>query len=266
MEDMERYSDYNEYEDDAPKSKNPVTLIIKILIAIVCFSVIGMLIFRMIFFNYYPAAMKNIYFTDELLSYYEKTDGEINAQTQSLRAPYDDPDYANFFCDNLIIIKGAGELQLSVRFNSAALERMIAASEYETLVRDDPDLLTFRLVDNYGFVYDAVAYKEYDKSLFYNYYKLVFSGIEFEDYANGDFPKLHEFTYKNELGKYVTETIETAGKHPEWIRLEIFVKGQKTEIDEGGMKVPFAAVAVYENNSSYNKFTPYELSDKELPK
>ncbi len=267
MEDLERYGDYNEYEDDNPKSKNPVVIIIKILIAVVCFSVIGILVFRMIFFNYYPKNMKNIYFTDNLLAYYEANGGEINAETQSLRAPYDDPDVANFFCDNLILIRDAGELQVSLRFNSSALDAMIEASEYDKLERDDPELLSFRLVDNYGFVYDTLSYSEYDKSLFYNYYKLSFTGIEFFDYANGDFPKLHEFVYKNEYGVYVTEMIETAGKHPEWIRLEVFVKGQKIELDKNtGREIPFSAVAVYENNSAYSSFKKYEISDKELPK
>ena len=51
MEDMERYADYNEYEDDEPRKKSPVGLILKILIAAVCISVAGILAFRIIIFN-----------------------------------------------------------------------------------------------------------------------------------------------------------------------------------------------------------------------
>ena len=45
MEDMERYGDYTEYEDDIPKSKSKFVLVMKILIAFVCLSVIGILAF-----------------------------------------------------------------------------------------------------------------------------------------------------------------------------------------------------------------------------
>ena len=60
MDDLERYGDYNEYEDDIPKKKGKVMLVLKILIAVVCVSVIGLFAFRMIMFNYYPDSMKNI--------------------------------------------------------------------------------------------------------------------------------------------------------------------------------------------------------------
>ena len=40
MEDMERYGDYNE-TDEEPGRKSPVGIIIKILIAVVCLAVIG---------------------------------------------------------------------------------------------------------------------------------------------------------------------------------------------------------------------------------
>ena len=50
MEDMEHYGDYNEV-DEAP-SKNPVTTVLKVVLAAVCFLVIGFLAFRIIIFNY----------------------------------------------------------------------------------------------------------------------------------------------------------------------------------------------------------------------
>ncbi len=230
---MERYSDYNDYEIDAPKSKNPVIIAIKLLIGLVCFSVIGVLVFRMIFFNYYPDKIKNIYFTDNLSAYYVKMNGDIDAKTQSLRFPYDNADTANFICDNLIIISGAGELQVSVRFNNSALSAMAEKSSYEVLEGNDPELLSFRLVDNYGKVYETLALKEYDSALMYHYYKLSFVGIKFDDYGDGTYP--------------------------EWIRLEVFVKGQ---LDT---EKPFAMVPVYENNAEYSKFDDYILKDEEKP-
>ncbi len=233
MEDMERYGDYNDYEEDSPKSKSPALIFIKMLTALVCLLVVGVIVFRMIFFSYYPDGMKNIYFTDSLLAYYEETDGKINAETQELRAPYDDPDLANFFCDNLIVVKDAGELQISVRFNSSAVEEMLKASTYDELSPSDPELLTFRIVDNYGYTYEA-PYAKYDSKLMYHYYKLAFSGVEFRDHGDGTYP--------------------------EWIRLEIFIKGQKDT------SKPFSMIPVYENNEIYSRFQSYELSNEELPK
>ncbi|MBO7303167.1 MAG: hypothetical protein J6U68_03165, partial [Clostridia bacterium] len=49
-----------------------------------------------------------------------------------------------------------------------------------------------------------------------------------------------------------------SGIYPEWIRLEIFVKGQESA-------EPYAMVAIYENNSEYSNFTDYELSESEKP-
>ena len=71
MEDMERYGDYTEYEEDIPKSKSKFVLAMKILIAFVCVSVLGVLAFRIVLFNIYPDSMEDIYFTENLAAYYE---------------------------------------------------------------------------------------------------------------------------------------------------------------------------------------------------
>ena len=226
--DYEKYGDYTEYEDDIPKSKSKTLLILKILIYVVCFAVVGVIVFRMVLFNYYPDSVKNIYFTEKLTEYYNQTDGQIGAKTQDLRAPYDDPDVANFFCDNLIVVAEIGQIQLSVRFNRSAIENMEALLELSDLDPNDPELLTFRLYDNTGRIYENVAYAGRDTFAMYYYYKLVFEDIKFgEDYPN-------------------------------WIRLEVFVKGQSSE-------EPFAMVPIYENNVDYSLFKDYELSGKEHP-
>lgn len=231
--DMERYGDYNEYEDDIPKSKNKFLLFLKILIIVVCFSVVGFLAFRLIIFNHYPDSIKNIYFTENLTEYYKKTGGAINAKKQDLRAPYDNPDVANFFCDNLIVIEGAGELQVSVRFNESSVKNMEKKYGLSGLDKGDKDLLYFRIYDNENYTgakdtYITPSYVGTDSFLMYNYYKLVFDGIDFKN-------------------------------PPKWIRLEIFVKGQKDE-------KPFAMVVIYENNENYALFEEYKLSKEERPK
>ena len=188
--DMERYGDYTEYEDDIPKSKNKFLLVMKILVALVCFSVVGILAFRLIIFNYYPDSVEKIYFTDNLKAYYEETNGEIGAKTQKLRAPYDDPDVANFFCDNLIIVEGAGELQVSVRYNLSTLENIEAKYGLKDLDADDSELLSFRLC---GSVYsndagdgveeiiaEVPSYVGMDSAMMYRYFKVAFDGIDFD--------------------------------------------------------------------------------------
>ena len=62
MEDMERYGDYNDIEYDSPKNKGAVLTVLKILTALICISVIGILAFRMILFNSYPESVSKIYF------------------------------------------------------------------------------------------------------------------------------------------------------------------------------------------------------------
>lgn len=234
MEDMERYGDYNDYEDDAPKSKNPVVLTIKILIAAVCVAVVAFLAFRITLFNYYPDSMKNVYFNEVLTEYYNQNGKTVEIKTQSLRAPYDDPDVASFFCDNLFIIEGAGQLQVSVRFNDSAIEHIESELGLSGLSASDPDLLSFKLAtyndefqtEHYLNVEVSVAATE--RKLMYNYIKLVFDGINFGGFEN-----------------------------PGWIRLDVFVKGSDEK---------FTSVYIYENNSSYSSFEDYELSQEELPK
>lgn len=235
--DMERYGDYTEYEDDIPKSKSKFVLFVKIMIAFVCISVIGVIAFRIILFNTYPDSMERIHFTDNLSGYYESVDGEINAKTQMIRYPYDDPDKGNFFADNLIVIEGAGEMQFSVRYNLSTLETIEKKYGLSELSPEDESLFSFRLVASKFdstegkfkevVVADAPSYVGTDSRMMYRYFKLAFDGIDFEN-------------------------------PPVWIRVEIFVKGQTED-------TPFAMIPVYENNEDYAIFEEYDLGRKERP-
>lgn len=229
-DDYERYGDYDDIEEDAPKGKkSPIALVLKALIALVCIGVVGIIAFRMIIFNNYPAAVKNVYFTDELKEYYA-AHGTIGAKTQKLRAPYDDPDLGNFFCDHLIVVEGIDQLQITVRYNTGNISRMSDDLGLE-LDPDNADIFTFRLVDNYGRVYDDIGGRVFASQLMYRYTKLVFDGVDFS-------PELDAA--------------------PEWIRLEIFIAGMEGE-------EPYAMVPVYENNEVYSAFEAYELSEGEKP-
>ncbi len=234
MEDIERYSDYNEYEDDIPKGKKtPVMLVLKILLALVAVAVIGLFAFRMIVYNYYPDTIKNILFTDKLTAYYNEQDGNVDAQTQKLRAPYDDNRKGNFFASNLIIIEGIDELQISVRFNKALIDTL--NSEYGlSLTLDDLSAFSFSLArnheseDNVFVPIGTLVATETDNKLMYQYFKLVFDEVDLD--RGGE----------NEV---------------KWIALEIRVEG----IDE-----PFR-IAIYENNREHSELSKYKLSSKEKP-
>ncbi|MBQ8689765.1 MAG: hypothetical protein IJ515_05325 [Clostridia bacterium] len=235
MEDIERYSDYNEYEDDIPKSKNPILLILKILIAVVCIGVIGIFAFRLVVFNYYPDSMKNLTFNEALTAYYNSTDGEINALTQDLRAPYDDPKVGTFFGDNLIIIEGANQIQCSVRFNRAILEDL--EEEYGVeLEAGDVNLLSFRLTRNHEtedgvFVpIGTLSHVETDSFIMYEYYKVVFDDVDLLRGKEGEV---------------------------KWLALEITVAGVERE-------EPYR-IAIYENNDEYSSVEEYKLSEEEHP-
>lgn len=239
MEDFERYGDYNDIDDGGEKKRSIAILIVKLLTAVVCLGVVGILVFRMIVFSYYPGEVKRIVFNDALIQYYNDCGGEIGAKTQDVRFPYDnydDPDdeyssyvVGNFFVDNLIIIEGADQIQFSLRYNASAM--MDIAERYEMEEppsADDAELLSFRLYDNYGRVYDSLIYSERYSFMMYRYYKLAFDGVELSD--TGD------------------------GKYPEWISLEIFV---------GDNEKPYSYIVFYENNEDFNIFSDYKLSDAE---
>ena len=236
MEDLERYGDYNDSDDDIPRKKSRVGLVLKILVGVVCLSVIGVIAFRLVLFNSYPASIKNIYFNDKLIAFYNEENGDIGAKTQELRSPYDNPDEGNFFCDNLILIPEIDQLQVSVRFNLSLIENL--EKEYGVkLDADSEDFLEFRLVKNpidensEPRVVGSLTYENTDAKFMYKYYKLVFDGVD--------------------LG--IGENEEPA----KWIRLEITVNG--IDKDE-----PFM-VLIYENNDVYSELDDYKLSNKEKP-
>ena len=218
----EQYGDYTEFEDDIPKKRSKVLLILKILIYLVCFSVVGVIVFRIVLFNYYPQSMKTLYRSDSFNGYYAEVNGEVDVKTQDLRAPYDDPNVASFFCDNLFVISEIGELQLSVRYNVSVTDTIESRLALTDVDIEDPELFSFRLYDNDGRIYESPVFVGEDSFMFYRYRKLVFNGIDL----------------KNDP--------------PEWIRLEVFVKGQTDT-------KPYAMIPVYENNVDYSVFDTYEL-------
>lgn len=247
MDDMERYGDYNEI-DESPK-KSRMLIVIKIVAAILIISIIGLIGFRLFTFNYYPDAMKRLSFTDTLTAFYYERDGEIGAMTQDLLDGsdfgYDDPDEGNFFCDNMVFIPELGQLQITLRYNTAVLDNLEEKHGLSDLDPDDESLLSFRLVGTRASDPEveedtpdeelgtdlgaAVTVAETDSFMMYRYFRLVFDGIDFGSSDEGD--------------------------SIDWIRLEVFVKDSQT---------PHMILIYY--NSEESPFEPYILSKDEVPK
>lgn len=228
---MERYGDYNEVSESP--SKSPVLRLIKLIAVILCFAVVGLLLLRLLLFNYVPASVKDIYFTDALTEYYYETNGNVGAKTQTLRAQYDDAKEGNFFCDNLIVIPEIGELQITLRYNVSLIEKLKEAYGLTDIDENSEDLFIFRLRRNGDVTSDTTLIghleaTKFESFLLYRYYKIVFDGIDFNSEDKID-----------------------------WIRLEILVKN-------ADQKEPYM-VAIYENNETYSKFSDYKLSSGEVP-
>ena len=235
MDDLERYGDYNEV--DEPPTKSPMLLVLKIAVIAIIAVVVGLLGFRIFLFNHRPDSMKTLYFTDTLTAYYNETDGDIGALTQKLRAPYDDEKAGNFFCDNLIVIPGCGELQVSLRFNKSLADTLYEEYGFSNFQVDNTEQFSFRLwrdgvyFGESGYEVGTLTAIEWEDHSMYRYCKLVFDGIDFE-------------------GEDVGEAIQ-------WIRLEVFIDGLNKA-------APFM-IPIYENNEEYSKFEEYSLSKKERP-
>ena len=248
MDDMERYGDYNEV-DEPPKSNNIFVTIVKILIAVVCIAVAGILGFRIVLFNYYPDSTKNLYL-DNTLSALLMEDGDVEIKKQDLRFPYDDPEEGNFFAEHLYVIEEAGQLQIAIRYNDSIFDT-IEKNYGVRLEGDGKELFTFRLARDPR-VNDTVAgeqvdedtigevvaepvgnltYIETESLMMYTYFKLVFNDI---DFGSSEEPKV------------------------EWIRIEISING--VEMEEPYM------ILIYENNDAFSDFIEYTPSKAEMDK
>ncbi len=235
MEDMERYGDYNEVAE--PPSKSKVLTVIKILAYVLIFSVVGLLAFRLILFNYSPKEMKNIYFNEVLREYYSLTenDGQIGAKTQTLKAPYDDAKEGNFMCDDLIFIEGASQLQISLKLNTNLYNKLpekLALPEDTAFTKDvfSFKLKKLELSEGGGTkIVESPSAEIWKSIIMYDFCKLVFDGVDFDE-----------------------------GEDGYWMVLEIFVEGQKT-------REPFAEVLLLDSTEEYYKIKDYKLSGGEKP-
>ena len=229
MEDLERYSDDNAIDDELEEGNGGAgKIILKILVAVCCILVIGVLGVRIFLSEHTPASMKNLAHTDSVVSYLKEKGGNAVVKTQSIRFSYDDEKNGTFFAENLILLPEIDHLQITLRYNESTFAVLEEKYGLENLAAaHQKELLSFRLKDNYERVYEGVVYEEVDQLAMYRYFKLAFDGVDLDPEENA----------------------------PEWIRLEIFV-GEETE--------PFSYILIYENHEEYNAFSDYRLKKEEL--
>lgn len=225
MDDMERYGDYNDTgEDEAPR-KFGFAFALKILGALICICVVGVLGFRVFLFSYYPASIRSAHFTDTLRAY-EESGKEPGLLTQKLRFPYDDNDKGHFFAGYMTVAPGAGEIQFALRYNVSAIAQIAKESGVDGISSEDFSGFCFRLSDNYGRQYPSVRILSCESFALYRYARLAFDGIDF-----------------------------SSEQPPEWIRLDIYVAG--------GAETPYSSILIYEDNEENHIFADYVLSSKE---
>lgn len=194
MEDMERYGDYNEV-DEEPGGRSIVGIVLKVLIALIIVSVIAVLAIRISLFNNYPAEVSRVIWTDDLAAYYAATGGDIGAKYQSTRLSYDDPKEGNFFFGELVVVPGADHLQVTVRYNTSLMQSIKERYGIELDPDADPfDIFEFTLVrtasgytpedgaDAESFPTEAVGTLGATKSasnMMYRYARVAFDGVDF---------------------------------------------------------------------------------------
>ena len=239
MAEYDGYGSYDSYgEDEEPSAgRHWVRRLLKWALFCLLLGVCGILIFRMVFSGYYPAEMKQLYFTPALTAYYEANGGVPGALTQDLRINYDNSLYseeeqrpsATFFAAYPVYVPENGSLQFTLRCNEDALSLLAEEKGLTEIPPATEETFEFSLVDNLGNRYYP-EHIEYAEKLFYRYLRLAFEGVSFSDDVK-------------------------------WIRVDIYYKGEPIDYEEN----PRGAIPVYENNEDYGVFVPYELSGKEKP-
>lgn len=243
MEDMERYGDYTEYEDDQPKKKGAFLSVLKIVTAVVCIAVLGVLLFRIVISGYYPNDMKRLYFNDTLTAYYEANGGEIGAKSLKVKAPYDDEKDGIFFAENLIIIDGADQIQFTVRINKHVYKELSEKYGFDVT----SEMIKFSLAKSYSgdevnivtMPNVKVEKAKTDSFFMYECFKVVCDGVDWE-----------------------FESDKT-----EWLVLEIYIDGVDHLMTDanGELKNPPYRILLYRNMDDYIRLKDYDLSRKEHP-
>ena len=191
MSDYERYGDYNE-SDEIPAGSKRVALIARIFqisIGVVLTVVIGLVIARIILFNYYPDSVTDVLYTDSLLAY-KDANGTADLMTQINEILYDDNKEGNFFFDKLVCSPNANHLQVAFKYNTSLIRAL--NEKYGTTLDENADpteLFDIQLVrtrdgfDGTGKVevesVGSLTGVVFDSLMMYRYVRVAFDGVDF---------------------------------------------------------------------------------------
>lgn len=138
-----------------------------------------LIIARLYTFSYYPSSMKKFIWNDAAAAVYS-SDAESVVYTADPAMEYDLPKSSNFFCNYLMLVPEANQLQITLRANKSLPEKIKNVYSLESIPTYDELNFDFTLVDNNGNRY-PVSIKKQDTAFMYYYERLVFDSIPFDD-------------------------------------------------------------------------------------
>ena len=177
MEDYERYGDYNDVGDDGKYGRpRPILRLLKILVTVTLFLFCGFLAFRLIVAEYYPRDLRGLRSTPALTAYAKTND--LHPEKMKIRVPYDDNVRASFIADNLVIERGAGAVQFTLRLSRDTMTRLSEALGEDVGKKPDESYFTVTLYDDLGNRYEPTD--QLGRSyLWYRAVKYCFDGVDF---------------------------------------------------------------------------------------
>ena len=194
-------------------------------------------IFRIRISQHYPEDTVRMVFTPALTEHYRKDPAGFRAETQHIRFPYDSAEDGNFFADALIVVREAGNLQVTLRYNESTLPKVAAHYKLPATPAAKDGLFRYTLTASYNEDESGEDYRTYesaylaeDSAYMYRYAKLAFDGVDFEGAA--------------------------------WMRVDIYY---------GDEEQPFGHICVYEARAYDGEkmvdmpFDAYEIDEEDLP-
>lgn len=195
-------------------------------------------IFRIRISQHYPENTVRMVFTPALTEQYQKDPANFLAETQRIRFPYDSAEDGNFFADSLIVVREAGNLQVTVRYNESTLPKVAAFYKLSQTPEAKDGLFRYTLTASYNEDESGEEYRTYtssylaeDSAYMYRYAKLAFDGVDFEGAA--------------------------------WMRVDIYYADEEK---------PFGHICVYEARAYDGEkmvdmpFDEYKINKEDLPK
>ena len=200
--------------------------------------VFGAVFFRIYIAEHYPDGTVRMVFTAPLAEYYQKNQETFFPETQYIRFPYDSADDGNFFAAGLIVVRDAGNLQITMRYNESSLYKVAAFYGLKEVPAPAEGLFRYTLTASHNETEDGTDFRTYEASFMeeadaymYRYAKLAFDGVDFDGAV--------------------------------WMRVDIYY---------GDEEKPFGHICIYEARAFDGEgmidmpFSPYKVDKEDLPK